>query len=100
MQLCEPDADPEERMTPYLVWFHCFSFIFAGLDTSSTTIDWLTGFLCQYPEVMKKAQEEIDRVVGQNRYPVASDWKNLPYLNCVIKEVDFLPRELLVANGA
>ena len=61
--------------------------IFAGLDTSSTTIDWLTGLLHNYPEVLKRAQKEIDDVVGSKRYPTSDDWKNLPYMNAVIKEV-------------
>ena len=37
--------------------------------------------------VQKKAQEEIDRVVGASRLPELSDCKNLPYINAVVKEV-------------
>ena len=40
-----------------------------------------------YPEVFKKAQAEIDRVVGRSRLPDFEDRESLPYLDCVISEV-------------
>ena len=39
------------------------------------------------PEVMNKAQEELDRVVGKDRLPDFSDGNNLPYINAVVKEL-------------
>lgn len=36
-----------------------------------------------YPEVQKKAQEELDRVVGHERLPEFQDRDNLPYLNAL-----------------
>ena len=39
-----------------------------------------------YPEVQKKAQEEIDAVVGPNRLPNFNDRPSLPYINAVVKE--------------
>ena len=39
-----------------------------------------------YPEVQIKAQEEIDRVVGQDRLPDLSDRENLPYIEGVFME--------------
>ncbi|PSR76830.1 hypothetical protein PHLCEN_2v8211, partial [Hermanssonia centrifuga] len=39
------------------------------------------------PEVFKKAQEEIDQVVGNDRLPDFEDRKSLPYLECVLKEL-------------
>ena len=40
-----------------------------------------------YPNVFKKAQKEIDDVVGNERLPDFDDRKSLPYLECVIKEL-------------
>lgn len=40
-----------------------------------------------YPEVQRKAQEEIDRVVGNDRLPTIADRPNLPYIEALIKEV-------------
>ena len=39
-----------------------------------------------YPDVQKKAQAEIDAVVGPNRLPDFQDRSSLPYINAVIKE--------------
>jgi cytochrome P450 len=40
-----------------------------------------------YPEVMKKAQSEIDAVVGNDRLPTFADREHLPYINAIAKEV-------------
>ena len=40
-----------------------------------------------YPEVQRKAQAEIDRVVGNSRLPEYSDQDALPYVDAVLKEV-------------
>ena len=39
-----------------------------------------------YPEVQKKAQAEIDAVVGQNRLPDFHDRPSLSYINAIVKE--------------
>ena len=40
-----------------------------------------------YPEAQKKAQAEIDAVVGSTRLPDFEDRPSLPYINAVVKEV-------------
>ena len=40
-----------------------------------------------YPEVQRKAQTEIDQVVGNSRLPDFSDQDVLPYVQAVLKEV-------------
>src|SRR5579859_7782809 len=42
--------------------------------------------MTKYPRVLKKAQEEVDRVVGRNRVPTFADWDQLPHVNCCVKE--------------
>ena len=39
-----------------------------------------------YPEVLRKAQAEIDAVIGMNRLPDFNDRPYLPYVNAIIKE--------------
>jgi cytochrome P450 len=40
-----------------------------------------------YPEVQRKAQEEIDAVVGTHRLPNIDDRDSLPYIDSLLKEV-------------
>ena len=35
---------------------------------------------------MKKAQTEIDEVVGDDRLPTLEDRPHLPYIDCILKE--------------
>ena len=40
-----------------------------------------------FPDVQKKAQAEIDSVVGSDRLPSLQDREYLPYTNAVVKEI-------------
>ena len=40
-----------------------------------------------HPTVAKRAQEELDSVVGNDRLPGFEDRDELPYLNALVKEV-------------
>jgi len=48
----------------------------------------MTYFLAMsvFPEVQKKAQRELDRVIGSGRLPVAADRDSLPYIMAIMKE--------------
>ena len=39
-----------------------------------------------YPEVQRKAQEEIDQVVGKDTLPSFSDMGSLPYVRAICAE--------------
>ena len=38
------------------------------------------------PQVMRKAQKELDAVVGRERPPTFADRPNLPYIRALVKE--------------
>lgn len=42
--------------------------------------------MAMYPETQRKAQAELDVVIGPHRLPEFSDCASLPYLNALIKE--------------
>ena len=42
--------------------------------------------MAMHPDVQRKAQAEIDAVVGQDRLPDFSDRAKLPYVNAIIEE--------------
>ena len=43
--------------------------------------------MVRYPDVQRKAQAELDSVVGMGRLPVFEDRDSLPYVTAVHKEV-------------
>lgn len=43
--------------------------------------------MMRHPDVQKKAQAEIDSVVGPDRLPGEADRERLPYLRAVLWEV-------------
>jgi cytochrome P450 len=40
-----------------------------------------------YPDVQRRAQEEVDRVIGAERLPGLADRDKLEYIDAVVKEV-------------
>ncbi|KAA0036264.1 cytochrome P450 CYP736A12-like protein [Cucumis melo var. makuwa] len=59
----------------------------AAMDTSSTTIGWAMSELIRQPDVMKKMQSELQKVVGLDRMVEESDLVSLEYLEMVVKEI-------------
>lgn len=70
-----------------LAAYTCGGLVEAGAETTSTTLNnFMLGMLL-YPEAAKKAQEEIDRVIGSDRLPNFDDEADLPYVRALVKEV-------------
>ena len=62
-----------------------------GSDTTATFLQSLILCLVAFPEVARKVQNEIDKVVGVSRLPELDDIHQLPYVQALIKEVQFSP---------
>jgi|TARA_R110002003_G_scaffold198_6_gene15462 cytochrome P450 len=67
--------------------YTCGGLIEAGSETTGTTLNNFVLCMVLFPEVQKKAKEELDRVVGPDRLPVWEDEEKLPYVRGLIKEV-------------
>lgn len=59
------------------------------LSTSQSVSALMSFFLAMtlYPEVQKRAQDEIDSIVGVDRLPENSDQAQLPYCSAMCKEL-------------
>ncbi|KAI3461842.1 hypothetical protein Pfo_018505 [Paulownia fortunei] len=62
------------------------NLILGGTDTTSIHLTWLLSVLLNNGQVMQRAQDEIDRKVGKERWVQESDIKNLVYLQAIVKE--------------
>ena len=45
----------------------------AGAETTSNTLGFAVMFLLRHPDVQRRAQDELDRVVGRGRQPSLLD---------------------------
>ncbi|XP_021911085.1 cytochrome P450 71A1-like [Carica papaya] len=58
----------------------------AGIDTTSTTLEWTMAELIRNQNILKKAQDEVRRVVGNKSKVEGNDINMMNYLKCTIKE--------------
>ncbi|GAB2227779.1 hypothetical protein Droror1_Dr00009606 [Drosera rotundifolia] len=66
---------------------HLFGDLFAaGIDTTSSTIEWAMAELLSHPEKLKIGQAELQDVIGKGNQVQEADIPRLSYLNAVIKE--------------
>ncbi|KAI0776618.1 cytochrome P450 [Trametes elegans] len=59
----------------------------AGTDTTVTVLSTFFLAMTLHPEAFRKAQQEVDAVVGRSRLPDFDDRQNMPYLECLMNEV-------------
>lgn len=59
----------------------------AGSDTTSDGINSWIMSMVKHPDVVKKAHEELDRVVGRDRLPTFDDKRDLVYIQAIVQEI-------------
>ncbi|KAI4304584.1 hypothetical protein MLD38_040071 [Melastoma candidum] len=62
------------------------TIIVAGSDTTALNLTWTLSLLLNHEHALRRAQEELDAVVGRERWVEEKDLQNLPYLQAIIKE--------------
>ncbi|XP_062194302.1 trimethyltridecatetraene synthase-like [Phragmites australis] len=60
--------------------------IAGGTESSAVTVEWAISELLKKPEVIAKATEELDRVIGRGRWVTEKDIPHLPYVDAIVKE--------------
>ncbi|KAJ7642934.1 cytochrome P450 [Mycena rosella] len=74
--LIERDANPSIEQELIYKW-----------TSSVSSISSFFLALSSYTDVQKRAQEELDRIVGRDRLPSLEDRPNLPYLEAIVQEI-------------
>ncbi|KAJ0433369.1 putative cytochrome P450 [Helianthus annuus] len=60
--------------------------VVGGSDTTSNTIEFALAEMMSHPEILRKAQKELETVVGKDNIVEESHISNLPYLYAIMKE--------------
>ena len=85
MLMAARDADTGAGMTDAELRNEVALLIFAGHETTATTLTWVFYLLSQHPEAEAKLHAELATVLG-GRTPTLADLPNLPYNRMVIEE--------------
>ncbi|KAI9454042.1 cytochrome P450 [Lactarius psammicola] len=56
-----------------------------GSGTTESTLNWWALAMVAFPEAQRRAQAELDAVVGRDRLPTFSDAPHLPYIHAIVK---------------
>uniref|UniRef100_A0A336KN19 CSON013586 protein n=1 Tax=Culicoides sonorensis TaxID=179676 RepID=A0A336KN19_CULSO len=75
----------------------CIDFFFPALTAIGMQTSFLFEICFKNPEIKTKIQQEIDEIVGQNRFPTLDDRIHMPYTEACIREL--LRYETLVPSS-
>ena len=56
------------------------------MNQSLSTLQTFVAAMASYPEVQKRAQDELDLAIGPGRLPTMDDKQSLPYVSAILKE--------------
>lgn len=80
------EEEEPEYFSDQIIKSLMLNLLAAGTDTSAATSEWALSLLLNHPQVLKKANIEIEKHVGHERLIDESDISDLPYLRCIINE--------------
>ncbi|KAH6775159.1 hypothetical protein C2S52_012720 [Perilla frutescens var. hirtella] len=89
LQIAEDGTDKlEVELTRDCVKALIMDLLLGGTDTSPTTVEWAIYEIMKQPCIMKKAKDELERVIGRKRWVEEKDFTNheLPYIDAIIME--------------
>ncbi|CAA7263104.1 unnamed protein product [Cyclocybe aegerita] len=78
------DTDPDaERVMCNIAW----ASYTAAVETTVSATGWFFYAMLLHPRVQRKAQAEIDSIIGAGRLPTFADRPSLPYIEAIYREV-------------
>ncbi|VAH24595.1 unnamed protein product [Triticum turgidum subsp. durum] len=80
------DAEGQPLLSLQEIRAQTAEMMFAAVDNPSNAIEWALAEMMNVPEIMQKATEELDTVVGKDRLVEESDIPRLNYLKSCIRE--------------
>ncbi|XP_010537826.1 PREDICTED: dihomomethionine N-hydroxylase-like isoform X1 [Tarenaya hassleriana] len=80
------DSEGKPLLTPQEIKGECKDVCVASLDNPANNVEWTLAEMLNRPETLKRAMDELDRVVGKDRLVQESDIPNLNYIKSCCRE--------------
>ncbi|KAK4226602.1 phenol 2-monooxygenase [Podospora fimiseda] len=78
--------EKEQKIDRHGLYFLLGTMMEGGSDTTSSLIISFIHAMTKWPEVLRRAQREMDGVLGEERTPNWGDYERLPYVAACVKE--------------
>ncbi|KAK7334442.1 hypothetical protein VNO80_26199 [Phaseolus coccineus] len=82
----QKNAMPDSELTDNDIKTILLDMFSAGSDTTASTLEWAMTELMRNPMKLKKAQEEVRKIVGHKPEVEENDVNQMDYIKCVVKE--------------
>lgn len=86
MLLAAQDEESQRQFSKSELMAEMSGIMFAGHETTATTLTWAMLLLCQNPAVLAKLQAEVDQVLTGRSAATIEDTQQLEYTKMVIQE--------------
>ncbi|KAL8188130.1 UNVERIFIED_CONTAM: hypothetical protein K2H54_062005 [Gekko kuhli] len=86
-QMAKSKNDPKSTYNEDNLAQCIFDLFFAGIETSSLTLQWALLFMANHPDIQEKVHKEMEDVLDSSQLFHYQDRKKLPYTNAVIHEI-------------
>eukprot|EP00002_Diphylleia_rotans_P021875 TRINITY_DN4266_c0_g3_i1.p1 TRINITY_DN4266_c0_g3~~TRINITY_DN4266_c0_g3_i1.p1 ORF type:complete len:334 (-),score=52.33 TRINITY_DN4266_c0_g3_i1:129-1130(-) len=80
------DDETGDRLSDREILDEVITFIFAGHDTTATSLQYALFNIMTHPDVEIRVCQEIERVMGDRDVPSIEDLKQMVFLDCCLKE--------------
>ncbi|XP_053132297.1 cytochrome P450 3A24-like [Hemicordylus capensis] len=80
------EANAYKALTDKEIFTQAIFFIFAGYETSSTSLSFMSYCLATHPDVQQRLQDEIDEVLPNQATPTYDAIFQMEYLDMVVNE--------------
>lgn len=80
------DVQEDLNFSPHKLSFIGGGLVEGGSETPACMILTFIGAMTKWPSIQKRAQAEIDAIIGEDRSPTWADYARLPYVAAIVKE--------------
>ncbi|EER98975.1 cytochrome P450 71A1 [Sorghum bicolor] len=85
LQLAD-DPSLDVKLTRDSVKAFTQDLVAGGTESAAVIVEWGISELMKNPDVFAKATEELDGVIGRDRWVTEKDMPRLPYMDAIVKE--------------